>query len=422
MNKYHKLSIFSGSVTAAVMLCTSVYADPSPTPTPTPSGSIIPQAIASVGQEVHALRKQINALAGADMNYQSKRDYQFDKDLPSTVTANTVEIGYKTYLQNYLHQSTSGLTANDISNSLQEIPDQVSPPNALTQNQDPNGVTRYNNEQNIALALSTGVKGSDTLYQFDNSPNHPDVAEYHTGKPSPQDIHNNYFDFNSVISPASYNTTDQQEAVTHFMQYLTQSYKPYSDGFNFSDLKNASAKQLSSFMQSQPYVNFQLAIRSLVAAKSLPLSNFNYMISERSPILSNKDLPQLDALSAKMSKAGVNIPPAKVNIKNANGDTVTEYQYPSPLQIQNYIATRRVHSKGWYQTMSAASPATVQREQLYVLAEIESQLQQQHLDNERLISTLSMLALSTTQSEAGGLKALAQPVNDEIKSVMGKSK
>ncbi len=56
--------------------------------------------------------------------------------------------------------------------------------------------------------------------------------------------------------------------------------------------------------------------------------------------------------------------------------------YASPLQVENYIANQRINSPAWFKQMKTASPAVVAREQVLILAEIESQL-------ERIISTMN---------------------------------
>lgn len=72
--------------------------------------------------------------------------------------------------------------------------------------------------------------------------------------------------------------------------------------------------------------------------------------------------------------------------------------YASPLQVENYIANQRINSPDWFKQMKTASPAVVAREQVLILAEIESQLERNHLDNERLLATLSLMALQGTKN------------------------
>jgi intracellular multiplication protein IcmX len=85
--------------------------------------------------------------------------------------------------------------------------------------------------------------------------------------------------------------------------------------------------------------------------------------------------------------------------------------YASPLEVENYIANERLNNPQWFQEMKTASPATVQREQVLILAEIESALQRNHLDNERLLATLSIMALQSSQTGQLMLKNQAQNVN-----------
>ncbi len=48
----------------------------------------------------------------------------------------------------------------------------------------------------------------------------------------------------------------------------------------------------------------------------------------------------------------------------------------SPAEIADFAATRRANDPNWYNTMTAAPPATIERETLYVLVELQRQLLQ----------------------------------------------
>jgi hypothetical protein len=63
----------------------------------------------------------------------------------------------------------------------------------------------------------------------------------------------------------------------------------------------------------------------------------------------------------------------------------------SPMQIEEYLVKRRVGNPDWYTKMEQASPSAVQRETLYVLAEIQRQLHLNAKQDERIIATLSAL-------------------------------
>lgn len=64
----------------------------------------------------------------------------------------------------------------------------------------------------------------------------------------------------------------------------------------------------------------------------------------------------------------------------------------SPLEHEHEMVTRRLKEK-WHDDMEKATPLTLQREMLYLLAEINYQLYQQRRDNERLLATVSAMQL-----------------------------
>ena len=73
-------------------------------------------------------------------------------------------------------------------------------------------------------------------------------------------------------------------------------------------------------------------------------------------------------------------------------------QIQSKAQLERYLAERRVTSPDWYATMAAATPATVARETLFLLAEMRLQQYESQLQQERILATLAAIHLSANQS------------------------
>ena len=86
----------------------------------------------------------------------------------------------------------------------------------------------------------------------------------------------------------------------------------------------------------------------------------------------------------------------------------------SPLQVEQFIAQRRADTCTWYTKMNAASATDVSRETLFVLAEIEAELFQLHLDNERIMATGSVGVLALGGAAKTALSAQADNVASEI--------
>ena len=98
-------------------------------------------------------------------------------------------------------------------------------------------------------------------------------------------------------------------------------------------------------------------------------------------------------------------------------------QKASPLQVEAYQANHRIQDSKWYQSVQNASPADVQRNILIVLAEIEHQNYEAHLDRERLLAAITA---SNLQTNIGAISNVltqdGQKLNDEITTVINNQK
>jgi hypothetical protein len=172
----------------------------------------------------------------------------------------------------------------------------------------------------------------------------------------------------SLVGPDVYKDETEKQRAYDYIQFLTSTIDPVSD-INLSELSAAKREKLDNSDAGRKYKRY---VRGVVAARSIALDNLFQMYAERVPV------PNLGEM-AGMSK------------DNTDKDA-------SPLQVEHYLATRRVESTDWYSDMTKASPATVQRETLAITAEMNRQLFQLHLDNERIITLLSLISLQNIQS------------------------
>jgi hypothetical protein len=190
------------------------------------------------------------------------------------------------------------------------------------------------------------------------------------------------FDFQTLISPIVYDNTGKLQAQA-YVKFAGDLSTPLMDTSLFwSSLTTDQKQKMQSSSSGQKY---RVTLRNLIAARSVAVANLYHLLSDR---ISVKDLG---------TQSGI------PNTADA-----------SPLQVKEYIATRRADSQDWYNSMAQASPATVTREQLYVLAEMEKQLYDLHRDNERIIATLSLLELQSIQSNKGTLTQLEQQVKKDL--------
>ncbi len=188
----------------------------------------------------------------------------------------------------------------------------------------------------------------------------------------------------SLLTPLTYDSDQAKNAASRFIQFSTGINEPLSV-INISNLNADQKKKLDDTPAGRDY---RVYLRSLVAARSIAMDNILRMYAERLPVENlgkEAGIPDKDKVDA------------------------------SPLQVQEYKATRRVTTPSWYQAMSKAAPATVERETLFVLAEIREQLYRMQQDNQRVILLLSIMELQNMQTN----KVLDKNKEDEIRRLLG---
>gem|GEM_PF-4036906 len=118
------------------------------------------------------------------------------------------------------------------------------------------------------------------------------------------------------------------------------------------------------------------------AAQSTGLNVLNYLLQERI-IPSTGNSGFADALSNQLYNQTTGLNPATPM---------------SPLQLDEYMATRRVANGQWYQATQNATPGQLSRENLNLLAEIRYEMYEQRLQMEQMNATMAVLQLTLTQA------------------------
>lgn len=216
------------------------------------------------------------------------------------------------------------------------------------------------NYPQLKLDLTAKVTGSDSVSA--KTPSVIAKTEPSQNKAAEQDstaAGDDNFNFSNFITPMAYNPQQRLQAA-HFITYVSGLADPLSP-IQLNDQSKATIRG------TEEGWNYLYALRTMMASQSVALTNLDYLFAERQPIAN------------LATTAG---------LKTADGAA-------SKLQLQQYIATRRTDSEQWYKEMAQASPTTVAREQLNVLAEIERQLYQLHTDNEKILATLSVMEIQT---------------------------
>lgn len=173
------------------------------------------------------------------------------------------------------------------------------------------------------------------------------------------------FDIASLIAPVAYNSEDEKKNASTYIDFLMHTVDPISS----LDLSTLSDDQRKRFETSSVGRDYRLYLRSLVAARAVAENNLLRLYSERLPV------------------------------ENLGQDAGMKQKDASPLEVQKYIATRRTDNlNDWYRSMVASSFQTVQRENLFIQAETQRQIYELHMDNERILATLSAILLENMKT------------------------
>lgn len=208
------------------------------------------------------------------------------------------------------------------------------------------------------------------------------------------DAGNNAMNFSSLIGPVAYTNFNFKNLSSNpqynYIQFVSGNYQPVST-ISLTDAEpKLKPEQIQQIENSNDYRKYRAAIRAYVAAQSVGMSNLYQLMAER--------IPQQDL------GAAAGMPTRDV----------------SQLQLNQYLASRRNQNPDWYKQMATASPATVQRETLFVLAEIRQQLFTMQQQNERLLATISVMQMQqNTQGAKLNLITMEQKIQTQIKQAQG---
>ncbi len=176
----------------------------------------------------------------------------------------------------------------------------------------------------------------------------------------------------SLLAPDSYFTNDEQANAQAFIKYVSYATTPF---FNLSPLYFAN-----NYLPVQQYRAYY---GTYAALQSIGLSNFNELFYQRQP---QKGLGTLAGLDSSHPDASVQ-------------------------QVEHHMIVERGLNPQWYAEMETAPPATIERESLYSLAAIQVELYNNNQLLQRLLTTVSAIQLTQTQTEVRhNLSSLQQTV------------
>jgi hypothetical protein len=377
----------------------------------------------AMGAGMTKILADIDGIIHSSLTVANHATYQFDAFLAHIQGSNTAgaNVMYQsvslpanmptqqpTGLGNYISYAANVQTSDQNLSTLYQIPNQVSPPTTDAASSDlarlfpnlPSTKATPPSYSQILNSLTNGLPAVDSIYvspaTLMDAPESQKTgitkADRHsvTRPTSANDYNNTVFNANTFLFPPNnsyqetkgFSSSDNAlqpyslQAAEKYVGFLSQNYVPIWNGINFASLdigaKN-KVRDLAALKISPQYQKYQLSVRNLISARSLLMTMLNQMLAERSPV------PNLGT--------NANLP---AQYKNKDGSA-------SPLQLEDFNAYHRLNNPKWYATMNTASPATVQRQTLYVLAQILGKMQQAHIDRERALSVATYQAFSGMQ-------------------------
>jgi hypothetical protein len=202
-------------------------------------------------------------------------------------------------------------------------------------------------------------------------------------------------DINSLLQPITYNDTEEA-AAKNVINALSGSLMPINTiNFNqlIANLSGDKENNLKYELQKKQTQTYLASLRSYLATQTMALSNLYQLYAERQPIDPSK------ADSAVRS-----------SLATLSGQTSGPI---SLLKLENIMTTRRILDKNWYKNdLINENPATLQRQQVELLAENLSESYQIRMTLERLLATMSVLVLEFNGQIRTQLQTQIQSINN----------
>lgn len=169
-------------------------------------------------------------------------------------------------------------------------------------------------------------------------------------------------DAQNFLTPSAY-TVEAQNNAERTVSFLSD----YASPFGTIDLEKLNSKK--ELKDTDAAKTYRVKVYTNAAIRSLLLGNLYDSFNARIPV---KGLGEGSGMSDKKSA--------------------------SIVEVEKYIASRRIKNPKWYETINSAPSIAVQREMAFVLAEIQWQLYQLHQDNEKMLQTMTALGVINLRS------------------------
>ena len=421
-----KSSLNTIIIATAFSLSASAWAQqPSGGNTLPPSPSVSPGGIQALEQYLNEMYLNVG-------NFITGQNYQPIPRLAQTITSNTTSttIGLSPIAlspQKAVIEKAKQETKDNLSNSLQQfqygVYSSTKKERDKMQTAEGTSFDKYMNHNKLSALISDPEhptsQASDTLHGTELDAIESTVTKANASITAidnfeknkkwvekPKENFDNNFNFANLFNEKAYSPSEQA-AAQKFVVYGAQSTQNLISNIGNLSKLSGNTSALIAVKKSAAYQNFAMTMRTLLAIRSISINALNQLINERTPMPGLASAAGLDKLTNPTEKETQEL---KDNVA-------------SPLQVEDYQANHRFEDPNWYQSIQNDSPATVQRNTLILLTEIEHQNYQAHIDRERLLSAIlasnlekNLTTMSTVLQQSGG------EVNSEINSVLNPPK
>ncbi len=376
-----KQLILSTIISASLAFSASSFADtPSDKQKPSPDPSSSLNAFAdkisdSINDAIKPLTTAVNLIYST---------YTTDSNQPNTMQK-PARMNNQQILssQNASNKSSEAASLNFVASQLNQFPsnfhakDPNYTPPATNKSSNSDGSYVFNDfETPASLSESLDkLTASDDIQLSDNANNAISIFGSKDNKTAKNN--NESMSFGGLINPSQYETKSNIQAAQNFIAFDSQSYKNLADSIDLEKLGKLESNgkdgkdAVQAIFSSDNFKDYKRDYRSIISQQSVGYNNLSYLAAQR---------------------AGS----------------------PSVLASEEAKIHARIGTLNWYSNVQAASSATVQRRTLIVLAEIENEMHQNQLINQRMLATLSTMELQNTQTAKMQLAASAGKLNREI--------
>ncbi|MCD6055956.1 MAG: hypothetical protein K0R12_918 [Gammaproteobacteria bacterium] len=198
------------------------------------------------------------------------------------------------------------------------------------------------------------------------------------------------FNLNTVLDNTNYNSK-QAKMAQNYIAFASGIVRPYE----VLDPKKILSKDLNNLS------DYKVQLGIATARATAALSTLYQLLAERTPQTGLGTLSQ-----ATVDSNG--------NVSFAEGAAAPADV--SPLLVAQYNAEKRSSNPGWYQSMETATPATLQRESLYTMADIQKSLFDLRMIMERQTALLAMISLQQNEAQQ---RVILQSDEDAVNQAAG---